>query len=200
MKYKPRLVDEKDLLQRISEGDRASYAILYSHYYPLLYRFIYFISQSQEDTEEIIQEVLLKIWEKRAVLVGIASFEDYVFRMARNKLTDLARRNSTRTKAVQQVAQRLPEADNKTEKDLIYRLYYQTAVAAIEQLPERRRAIFLMSAQDEMTLDEIAEAMQLSRSAVKKQLYAAIRFIKEYLRHHAEWTTVLVLCCVLAHR
>ncbi|PSL46699.1 RNA polymerase sigma-70 factor (ECF subfamily) [Chitinophaga niastensis] len=194
MKYTSRIVDEKNLLQLISEGDRPSYAILYTHYYPLLYRFIYFICQSQEDTEEIIQEVLLKIWEKRAVLITIASFEDYLFRMAKNKLVDMTRRQATKLKMVQQVARQLPEADDRTEKDLIYSLYYKTAITAIEQLPARKKAIFLMSAQEEMTLDEIARALNISRSAVKKQLYAAIRFIKEQLKDHAEWATVVVLC------
>ncbi len=56
---------------------------------------------------------------------------------------------------------------------------------AITHLPERKRTVFLMSVEEDMSLDEIASELKISRSAVKKHLYAAVRTIKEQLRLHA---------------
>ena len=78
------------MLQRTAEGSREAFEKLYAHYYAGLYRFIAFIIDSHEDTEEIIQDIFLKVWVKKETLVGIRSFEDYLFRMARNRVFDLS--------------------------------------------------------------------------------------------------------------
>src|ERR1700748_757866 len=91
-----RLKDEQALLQRTAEGSREAFSILYSHYYHGLYRFVSFIIESREDTEEIIQDIFLKIWLKRETLIGIRSFDDYLFRMAKNRIFDASKQSRTR--------------------------------------------------------------------------------------------------------
>ena len=67
------------MLQRTADGSREAFEKLYTHYYTGLYRFISFIIDSHEDTEEIIQDIFLKIWMKKETLIGIRSFDDYLF-------------------------------------------------------------------------------------------------------------------------
>ena len=87
---------EERLLQQASEGDRNAFAALYTHYSPLLYRLLYQLTgQSKQNTEEIIQEVFLSIWEKKEALVMVKSFRAFVFRVARNKMIDLHRKSQT---------------------------------------------------------------------------------------------------------
>lgn len=192
MKHTPPLSDEKSLLLKTAQGDRDAYAAIYTHYYSSLYRFLFFINQSPEDTEEIIQDVFLKVWEKRSQLPRILSFDDYLFRMAKNKLFDLAKNKQTKRKAVHIATSRQPLSVNTTEQDTIYKEYYQIASNAIGQLSDKKKKILRMRAQENMSLDEIASSLNISRSAVKKQLYASISFIKEHLRRYAGWTTLLL--------
>jgi RNA polymerase sigma-70 factor (ECF subfamily) len=193
MKNIPGPANEKELIQLVSQGDRAAYAILYSHYFPRLYRFLFFLSHAHEDTEEIIQEIFLTIWEKKEKLDAIRSFEDYLFRMARNRHIDKVKRDKTRLKVAHSIITREPASADLTEKAVIYKEYHHAAIEAIRQLPDRKKTIFLMSTEEEMSLDEIAETLHISRSAVKKHLYAAILLVKKYLRKHAEWTIMLIL-------
>ncbi len=83
-------MNELLILQKVSEGDWDAYADLFNYYLPKLSQYIYpFTDRSREDTEEVIQEVFLKIWEKRKSLTAIRSFDSYLFRMAKNQLIDL---------------------------------------------------------------------------------------------------------------
>ncbi|ASZ09901.1 sigma-70 family RNA polymerase sigma factor [Chitinophaga pendula] len=192
MKFTPPLSDEKKLLSLTAQGDRQAYASIYTHYYSSLYRFLFFINQSPEDTEEIIQDVFLKVWEKRTQLPNILSFEDYLFRMAKNKWFDIAKNKQTKRKALNIATSRQPTSVNATEHDTIYKEYYQIAINAIGQLSDKKKKILRMRTQENMSLDEIASSLNISRSAVKKQLYASITFIKEHLRRYAGWTTLIL--------
>lgn len=187
------LINESTFLKRASEGDRIAFTTLYTHYFPRLYRFVFFINQSHEDTEEILQDVFLKIWDKKESLLRIRSFEDYIFRMAKNKLFDLAKKNKANVKMIHRLMPLQTEAGSDATDEVTFKEYHRVAMEAITHLPERKRTVFLMSVEEDMSLDEIASELKISRSAVKKHLYAAVRTIKEQLRLHAEWTVGMII-------
>ncbi len=60
--------DERELLKRIADDDRAAFTILYSRYLNNLYRYIYLFTKSKDTSEDIIQNVFIKIWERRETL------------------------------------------------------------------------------------------------------------------------------------
>lgn len=188
-----KLTNEQSLLQQTADGSREAYATLYSHYYPGLYRFVSFVILSHEDTEEIIQDVFLKLWLKRETLVGIRSFEDYLFRMAKNRIFDAARQSQTRMRLARQITHQMQEGADTTYNNVIFQEYHAIAQEAINQLSPQKKKLFLMYTRDEMTAREIAEIEGLSRMAVKKQLYEAIHFIKDHLHRHAGWA---LMCCL----
>jgi RNA polymerase sigma-70 factor (ECF subfamily) len=172
---------EKELLLKASEGDRQAFAALYTAYFPRLCRFVYFTTRSQTTAEEVIQEIFLKIWERKEKLAEIRSFEDYLFIMAKHQLFDQAKQQAARLKVVQDMITGRPDADNTIEGQLIYKEYHKAAIDAITKLPKRKQLIFFMRTQQSMSLNEIATVIRISRSAVKKHLYASIHFIKQQL-------------------
>jgi len=186
-----KLTDEQEWLQRTAEGSREAFEKLYAHYYAGLYRFIAFIIDSHEDTEEIIQDIFLKVWLKKETLVGIRSFEDYLFRMAKNRVFDMTRKSKSRLQLSRQLSQTIPEASDTTFNALIFREYHAIAQEAIQLLPPRKREIFLMNARDELTAQEIADQLGTTRGAIKKQLFEAIHFIKDHLRKKGGWAYFL---------
>ncbi len=187
-----KLTDEQALLQRTAEGSREAFEKLYAHYYAGLYRFISFIIDSHEDTEEILQDIFLKVWLKKETLVGIRSFEDYLFRMAKNRIFDMNRQFRSRLNLSRQLRHQAEEStDDSTFNAVIFREYHEIALEAINLLPARRREIFLMNARDEMTAQEIADRLGATRGAIKKQLFQASHFIKDHLRKKAGWVYFL---------
>ncbi|MDI9364420.1 MAG: RNA polymerase sigma-70 factor [Flavobacterium sp.] len=193
-------VDEQLLLQQIAQGDRAAYTTLYQQYLPGLYQYIFrFTKQSKELTEEIIQEVFLSIWEKKENLVAVQSFDSYLYRIAKNKLLNLLKHHEHKQQLHLTFGNTLDVFDNKTENALAYTEYLKTAQRAINNLPEKRRLVFLLSTQQGLSLDEIAEQMQLSKSMVKKHLYTAKDSIKQYLQDNAEWLLTIIILIKAHH-
>ena len=189
-----RLPDEATLVQLASEGDQQAYGRLYSYYYPHLYTSLVFISRSHEDAQEVIHEVFLKIWKTKETLVLVRSFEDYVYTLAKNLLFNQLKRKKINQKVIQFLSDHtVGNAGSSPDQQLLFKQYFQAALVAIDQLPEQKRKIFLLRTQEGLTLDEIATAIGISRSAVKKHLYAAIDSVKQYLQQHTGDVLLLVL-------
>ncbi|MES2826671.1 MAG: RNA polymerase sigma-70 factor [Bacteroidota bacterium] len=173
------------LLQHAAAGDRDAYAKLYQFYLPKLYQYLYGIIRSKEDTEEILQDIFLKLWENKESLSEIKNLNSYLFKIARNRLMNLYDHQKVRRKAIDYIGRDGEAAGDNAEDGLIYRQYKEIVQRALEQLPPKRRQVFEMSTQQELSHEQIAEALQISKSMVKKQLTAANRHVKEYLHIHA---------------
>ncbi|PWG79963.1 RNA polymerase sigma factor [Pararcticibacter amylolyticus] len=182
------------LLEKASNGDRRAYAELYSTYAPKLYRFVFpFADQSKENTEEVVQDVFLKIWAKREMLKTVRSFEAYIFRVAKNQLIDNRKRQESLRKIINTFG---PETESESALDkVIYDEYNRAAQEAIGRLSPQRRRIFEMRVMYEMGIDEIACQLNISQSAVKKQLYEARDFIKVHLHQSTGWPLVFIAFC-----
>lgn len=185
--------DEKELVKCVALGDRKAFTVLYSRHLHQLYRYIYLFTKSKDKTEEIIQNVFVKIWERRENLEHITFFKAYLYRSAKNLLLDEIRKNRMETKALFLLKPDTEESEEYADTHLIYNQYYQIAQDAINLLPEKRKRIVELRTKDDLTLDEIAAKLSISKCVVKKQLYAGKNFIREYLQKHAEFTAVLML-------
>ena len=194
MKNSGPFIDEKVLLAQVASGDSKAYAQIYSYYTPLVYRFIYpFADHSKQNTEEIIQDIFLKIWMRKETLIGLKSFEAYLFKMAKNQLIDARKRNQCLQKIMGQLGHQEELMDSPLDNNLIYSEYLNSAKAAISSLTPQRKKIFDMRTQQDMTIDEISGSLNITRSAVKKQLYEAVHFIKQHLHYHTGWPLIYIL-------
>ena len=173
-------------------GDRKAFNILYTQYLSQLYRYIYLFTKSKEQSEEIVQDVFVKIWEKRENLTHITSFKSYLYKSAKNLLLDEIRKNAMKAKAHQLLKPATEEGYELADTRIISLQLNQIANEAIALLPEKRRAIFLMRTREELSLDEISSKLSISKSVVKKQLYAGISFVRSYM-HKNEITAIIIL-------
>src|SRR4051794_57319 len=112
------LKDELLILQEASTGSRAAYATLYTFYLPKLYRYICpFVHFSKEDTEEIVHDIFMKIWEHKEDLSKVKSFNSYVYRIARNKLTNLHEHTKVQQKAINYIVNHTDLTNNSADNN-----------------------------------------------------------------------------------
>jgi len=189
------LADEPLLLQRTADGDREAFSQLYSYYVPLLYKLLYPLThENKPDTDEIIQEIFLAIWEKKEVLIAIQSFQAYVFRMGRNMLMSRFRKEKVKQRYIREIEnQQYAETAPTLDHDILLVEYKALVMEAISRLPPRQKEVFTLRTEEDLSLKEIAHALKISLPGVKKNLYAALRCIRKYLRERGGWLISLIL-------
>lgn len=178
--------DDKTLLALVATGNREAFTQLYTTHLNNLYRFIFLYTKSKEESEEILQDLFIKIWENREKLPEVNSFKNYIFRMAKNKILDTIRHLQTRQRVFAEIKRTKEIAEFTTTDQCVYREYYQVVQQAIEKLPPKRKLIFRLNIENGLSPDEIAQKLNISKSVVQKQTYKASDYVREYLLKHSE--------------
>ncbi|WP_147313901.1 RNA polymerase sigma factor [Deminuibacter soli] len=176
-------------MQAAANGDEAAFASLFHAYYPLLCTHVFKITRSLPVTEEIVQDVFLKIWMGRESLTGIQSFKAFVWVMARNlslnALKKMAREQNIKQQYYHTAAH--DAADDETA-------FYHTLIdEAIAQLPPQQQKVYLLSRREKMKQAEIAENMGITLSTVKKYMQRAVDSITSYVRKNSHLMTIVLL-------
>jgi RNA polymerase sigma-70 factor (family 1) len=180
--------DENTLLLQASTGDRQAFTQLYKACLNNCYNYIFLFTKSQDETEEILQEVFIKIWESREKLANVQSFKNYLLTSAKNKLLDHVRKEQVRHRVLTEIKRNNSIVQETTNDDFAYREYYRIVQQAIEKLPPKHKLIFRLNTENGLSHNEIAEQLNISKSVVKNQLYKACDFVRQYLSKHAEFT------------
>lgn len=182
--------NEKELLQRVSQGDRAAFQQLYTAYFGHVQQYIFLFEPSSESLDELTQDVFVRVWEKRQHLKKVESMKDYLFFITRNIVFNYLRSLKIRQK-IKELDGAPETAVLESEELFLFKQYYDIALEAMNKLPPGRRKVLKMSIDDGLSLDEIAAALKISRAGVKKQLYAATAFVRKYLQEHGEISVLL---------
>lgn len=185
---------ERELLLQIAAGNRQAFTLLYEHHAPMLSRYIQLFTGAAPETEELLQDVFVKVWKKKEQLPEIEVFGAWLNRVTRNTVFNYLR--STKLKRKIEALETDAGAQAVTEQAdhrVLLHQYYRIANEAIAQLPARRKEVFQLRLEQHLTLDEIAARLGISRSAVEQHVYAANAFIKDYLQKHADIQLLLIL-------
>ncbi len=178
-------IDDADLTRRVKSGEKEAYQALFERYAPKIYHFALSYLKSTADSEELVQDVFLKVWEKREILDATQNIKAFVFKIAINTIYDFIRRKNIEN-AFQEFSKANYAADsNNTWDTLIFEEMQTTINSLVAQMPEQRKKIFKLSKNKGLSNDEIAQELNLSKRTVENQLYRALLFLKEHLRNES---------------
>ncbi|GEP97653.1 RNA polymerase sigma factor [Chitinophaga cymbidii] len=181
------LENEIQLLEALAKGDEAAFAELYYFFQPVLHTFIFPLTGfSKDETEEILQDIFLKLWLRKETMVIVKSLKPYLFRMAKNRLLDKRRRDAQVTGAIAgwQSAQPGTETGDAIREKMQLEEYHELARNAIKRLTPQKRRILLLRNEHGRSLDEIAAELSMTKFAVKKHLYEAVKTLRDQLQHY----------------
>ncbi len=170
------LGDESLLVQELSKGNILAFNALFREYSGRLYRFALGYLKSQEEAEELVQEVFTIIWEKRSGLKEDLSFKSYLFTISFNIIRKHFRTKSHMTEYLKSGINN--ESDIQTSQKINYDSLYQFIANLVDQLPERRKLIFIKSRFEGLSVIEIAEELNISHKTVENQLTDALKYIR----------------------
>jgi RNA polymerase sigma factor (sigma-70 family) len=168
------LVADEDLMLQVRNGEAEMLGVLFDRYQTLLFNFYTKMTQDRTLSEDLVQDVFLRILRHRASYRPGASFRTWIYQIARNARLDHARKAKPEAPFASEPIAPAPSSDpaqQKQEAALLQR--------ALMQLPEDKREILILSRFQELKYDEIARLMGCEVGAVKVRVHRALQQLRE---------------------
>lgn len=185
------------IITQLKQGQTAAFKKLYDLYYGKLYHYCLKFLKSEEATQEVLQEVFLKLWMVRQNIDPFQNFDAYIFTVARNQtldyLKELSKNQKKKVQFLAAVQGRHHSLRCQTDESLSFSEYMACSQQAINKLPSQRKLIFQLSRYDGLSHDEIANRLGISKNTVKVQMFRAMKAIKEHLKAYADLSLVIGL-------
>lgn len=178
------------LLQRIAKGDTQAFSVLYHHYSSIVYHTVMLYVRNESETEEIVQQVFVKLWERRSTLTHVRSLRNYLFILVRNHVFSYFSRLTRQARLLEGMSS---STGVDGEQLFLQKQYDQLVEKAICRLPERQKQVWLLADQENLGYDDIAERMQISRMTAKKHMELARKSVREYISRYIRKDEPLLL-------
>jgi RNA polymerase sigma-70 factor (ECF subfamily) len=184
-------IEEPDdvLAERVRSGDEAAFEAIFRRWYAELVRFsLVYTAHDQQVAEDLVHDVLFRVWEQRIRWNPSGTIASYLFRATRNRCIDYARHAAVERKwhqdtiasisiAGSEVGSRVPHANEEVELSELE----AAILCGVDRLPSRCRQAFILHRDHGLTYDEIAAVMQTSPKTVKAQMGRALESLRSHL-------------------
>jgi RNA polymerase sigma-70 factor, ECF subfamily len=182
------LADEELLRRYIDTDDQLAFQALYARYRVRLHRFVLRLSRDSHEAEEVFQEAWMAVIRGRVKLRPGARFAAYLFSIAHRRLADRWRRLK-RFSPLQMDGESIGDPDEVADAFTVapeewtqHAQLQRALMTELGKLPVHQREVFLMKAEAELSLEEIAEIMGATREATKSRLRYALARLRAALR------------------
>jgi RNA polymerase sigma-70 factor (ECF subfamily) len=168
-------------IEKSSVLNESSYEALFRNWYVPLCKMIFRIVKDKALTEDTVQDVFIKLWEKRNDLKIETSLKSYLYRAAINAAFNTLERNKRYpTLSIYDMATEV--ATHSTTDDEIHAQELKLKISkTLLELPEACREVFILSRQEGLSYKEIAETLGISVKTVENQMGKALRVFREKL-------------------
>ncbi len=172
---------EQDIIKAIKQGDERVYEKSFRKYYQSLCNYANSIINDLDESEEIVQNVFITIWEKRNEMEITISLKSYLYRAVHNHCLNRLKHLKVRAKH-EQYALDYYDSSYEAVHETVYKNELEIKLhEAINKLPEQCKIIFKMSRFDELKYQEIADKMNLSIKTIENQIGKALKILRTEL-------------------
>jgi len=169
---------DADLIARIKKDDHDSFQKLFERYSLPLFRFSLSYLKSEEIAEDVVQEVFIKIWNRRKEIRNDTSFQSYLFTIALNAVRKHFNKLSRQNELKHDILAGFSENEPGFDDDLRYSSLLEKLDEFIGRMPEKRREVFIKKKMEEKSLKEIALECGITPKTVEYHITEAMKFLK----------------------
>lgn len=150
--------------------------------FPKVKAFAWKILQSEEDAEDIAQDIFVKLWDNPEIWEEKETWDSYIYTMARNQIYNFLKHKNVELNYQEKLVQEDFATSEFDIYDKIYAKELQLLIKlTLDDMPEQRRKVFVMSRQKGMSNQEIADNLQLSIRTVERHIYLALQDLKKII-------------------
>ncbi|NII29072.1 sigma-70 family RNA polymerase sigma factor [Pseudoflavitalea sp. X16] len=183
------------LIEQIAEGDEQAFARFYRFYYPQLLPFLQRHVAEKAEADEILQQVFLRVWLNRDMLPEIRHMKAWLSKITAREYLRVLHNKLTRRERfpLEMIDDQTEVASTPSSQPLSLKELNKTIQQGVERLSPQRREVFTLSRSHSLTIQEIADRLQLSPQTVKNTLTAALREVRSFLQEQGYTFTFGVL-------
>ena len=165
------------LIRNLKKGKLSAYKELFDEWYPKMVHYAYSLIRDPQSAEDIVQQVFIKVWEKRKSLVEDGEIGSFLYVLTKRSCLNWIRDHKQ--------SEDLDESTRSAETDpldiLIEKERESIINRTIDSLPKQRRKAFIFNAVEQLSDNDIADLMHLSVRTVQKHLELARKDMRFYL-------------------
>ena len=177
--------DDHSLVQLLQKGNVVAFDSLFEVYSSKLFCFALKYLKNVTDTEELVQDVFVQVWEHRDALKSELSFKSYLFTVTLNKIRKHFNKKAISLRYLESLGHDPELTDNEKIQNDDYESILQQVYLIIDQMPPRRREIFMKSKLEGKSSKEIAIELNISYGTVDNQVSEALKFIRSRLNNNS---------------
>jgi RNA polymerase sigma-70 factor (ECF subfamily) len=191
----PLTYHDTEWLQELARGSADAFRSIYEAYQQPLFSFAFYLTKSKDIAEEVLQEVFIKLWEKREQFQPDILLLPYLKKMSQNLVLDLFRKANRDRSYQRHLYEEMIKASRQSvdvfwEKELS-RIYAD----AIRQLPPQQKLIYSLHRDQDLSYQEIAIQLGLSRNTVRNHMMTAIGAIRHYVENRTDLVCLILAIC-----
>jgi RNA polymerase sigma factor (sigma-70 family) len=165
---------DNELMEDVRDGRVEKLAVLFERYQTMLYNFFLRLTGNRAASEDLVQEVFMRVLKYRAGYIGESRFNIWLFQIARNAHIDHLRKQKTTLPIDEQFVETL---SREPRPDAAYEAGQEAELVrrALDRLPAQKREILVLFRFQNLKLREIAELLGCQVGTVKAQVHRALK-------------------------
>jgi RNA polymerase sigma-70 factor (ECF subfamily) len=173
--------DDKAIIKKLKEGDLISFDTIFNKYNKKVYYFTYSYLKNKEEAEDVVQEVFLNLWKHRDQINDYYVFSKYLFKITYNATCKKFRKQVSDKKQLDEVLRSITIEDYTTDLEIEYNNLLETANLLIAKLPSRQKEILLLSINEQLENEQIANKLHITKKSVDNYLTRAKSSLRKSL-------------------
>ena len=170
--------EDNEILELLNKNDEQAIELLFDKFFEYLCAVVFKILHDYEAARDVVQDIFFDLWKKRDKLNIRTALRPYLRRAAVNRAINYLKRKrimvSEDDDSAVDIVSSVPSGQAHLEKDELETRIYQV----IESLPPKCKLVFGMSRFEEMSYQEIADALDISVKTVENQISKALRILR----------------------
>ncbi|WP_455584284.1 RNA polymerase sigma-70 factor [Bacteroides sp.] len=185
------------IIKKLNEGDHQAYKFIFDHYYALMGAIAYEYVEDYYVSQNIVEDVMMSIWEKRDQLNISTSIKSYLLTSVRNRCIDHLRSQSREAEIFSIESEIGSSSCYIPDQEMFEQIVLSELETKIEEIiqsmPEECKQVFLLSRYREKSYAEIADELHISVNTVKYHIKKALSLLREELKDYILTVTALYL-------
>jgi RNA polymerase sigma-70 factor (family 1) len=184
-------VNNDDLLSALKKGHTKALELMYMKYWEALYDDALIRTQNEDVAKDIVQEIFISIWEKRENLNVKDSIQGYLHQAVKYRVINFFRNELTADNHYQEMQYAYNSRESSSDQQLMAKELQGELDEAIANMPGQMRLIFMMSRQEQKSIDEISLELGLNKQTIKNQLSLAVKVLKKHFSYILTFTLLM---------